>query len=80
MLLKSIMTSSAALAVVVACAIPSTIPARAQDVQAELLGFHQLCDHGDRKACVRFGMILGRMQERHAEWRRVHPEWFWWER
>lgn len=78
MLLKSIMTSSAALAVVVACTIPSTIPARAQEVQAELLGFHQLCDHGDRKACVRFGMILGRMQ--HAEWRRVRPEWFWWER
>jgi len=81
MLLKSIMTSSVALAVVVACAIPATIPARAQsDVQAELLGFHQLCDRGDRKACVRFGMILGRQQERHAEWRHVHPEWFWWER
>lgn len=80
MLLKSIITSSAALAVLVACVIPSTIPARAQDVQAELFGFHQLCDHGDRKACVRFGMILGRMQERHTEWRRVHPEWFWWER
>ena len=53
MLLKSITTSSAALALVVTCAIPSTIPARAQEVQAELLGFHQLCDHGDRKACVR---------------------------
>lgn len=57
----------------------STGPAYAQDVQAELMGFHQLCDRGDRKACVRFGMILDRMQERHAEWRRTHPEWFWWE-
>jgi len=80
MLLKSMMTTSAALAVVAACTVASPIPARAQsDVQAELLGFHQLCDRGDRKACVKFGMILGRMQERHAEWRRLHPEWFWWE-
>jgi len=80
MLRKSIMIGAAAAAVVVAIAIPSSGPARAQEVQAELLGFHQLCDRGDRKACVRFGMILGRMQERHAEWRRLHPEWFWWER
>jgi hypothetical protein len=81
MLLKSIMTTSAAaLAIVAASAIATPVPARAQsDVQAELLGFHQLCDRGDRKACVRFGMILGRQQERHAEWRRLHPEWFWWE-
>ena len=31
---------------------PRPLPARAQEVQAELLGFHQFCDHGDRKACV----------------------------
>jgi len=80
MLLKSMMTTSAALAVVAACTVASPISARAQsDIQAELLGFHQLCDRGDRKACVKFGMILGRQQERHAEWRRLHPEWFWWE-
>jgi hypothetical protein len=29
---------------------------------------------------VRFGIYLGRAQERHAEWRRIHPEWFWWDR
>jgi len=77
---KSMGIVSAALALVVVGAISSTGPARAQDAQAELLGFHQLCDRGDRRACVKFGMILGRMQERHAEWRRLHPEWFWWER
>jgi hypothetical protein len=83
MLLKSIVTASVVLTVVAAAAIPSAHPARAQDGQAreaEILGLHQLCDRGDRKACVRFGMILGRMQERHAEWRHGHPEWFWWER
>jgi len=80
MLLKSLFTAAFAVTIAGTSAIVLTAPARAQDVQAELLGFHQLCDRGDRKACVRFGMILGRMQERHAEWRRVHPEWFWWER
>ena len=80
MLLKSMLTAAVAVTIFGTSAILSTSPVRAQDAQAELLGFHQLCDRGDRKACVRFGMILGRMQERHAEWRHVHPEWFWWER
>ena len=31
-------------------------PAHAQSaMEAEIIGFHQLCDKGDRKACVRFG-------------------------
>jgi hypothetical protein len=56
-------------------------PAQAQSARdAEILGFHQLCDKGDRKACVRFGILIGQNQERHAEWRRLHPEWWWWER
>ncbi len=47
--------------------------------EAELVGLHQLCDKGDRKACVRFGMLLGEAKERHADWRRAHAEWWWWE-
>ena len=80
MILKSVLTATCAVAIAGMSAIVSPAPARAQDVQAELIGFHQLCERGDRKACVRFGIILGRMQERHAEWRRAHPDWFWWER
>jgi hypothetical protein len=53
----------------------------AQNVrEAELIGFHQLCEKGDRRACVRFGIMIGENRERHAEWRRLHHEWFWWER
>ena len=48
--------------------------------EAEIVGLHQLCDRGDRKACVRFGMLLGESKERHVEWRRLHPDWWWWER
>jgi len=78
--LKSISVAALALAVVGGGAISSTSPARAQEAQAEMIGLHQLCDRGDRKACVKFGILLGRAQERHAEWRRLHPEWFWFER
>jgi hypothetical protein len=77
MSLKSI-SVAVALAVVAGGALSFTVPARAQDAQAEMIGLHQLCDQGDRRACVKFGIMLGRAQQRHAEWRHLHPEWFWW--
>ena len=56
-------------------------PAHAQNaVEAEILGFHQLCEKGDRKACVRFGILIGRNEQRNADWRRAHADWFWYER
>jgi hypothetical protein len=56
-------------------------PAHAQNnVEAEMIGFHQLCEKGDRKACIRFGILIGRNEQRGADWRRAHTEWFWWER
>ncbi len=56
-------------------------PAYAQNnVEAEMIGFHQLCEKGDRKACIRFGILIGRNEQRGADWRRAHTEWFWWER
>ena len=56
-------------------------PVMAQNArEAEMIGFHQLCERGDRKACVRFGMLLGEDRARHGEWRRQHADWWWWER
>lgn len=56
-------------------------PAHAQNaVEAEIIGFHQLCEKGDRKACVRFGILIGRNEQRGADWRRAHADWFWFER
>ena len=61
--------------------VGSGVAAHAQDARdAEILGFHQLCDYGDRRACVRFGMLLQQNQDRQIAWRRLHPEWFWWDR
>jgi len=58
-----------------------TSPARAQGAaaEAEIIGFHQLCEKGDRKACIRFGILIGRNEQRSADWRRAHADWFWFE-
>jgi hypothetical protein len=55
-------------------------PAHAQDaMEAEIIGYHQLCQKGDRKACIHFGILIGRNEQRHADWRRAHADWWWWE-
>ena len=48
--------------------------------EAQLVGFHALCNRGDKPACVRFGMMLQQNADHHAEWRRTHPEFFFFER
>ena len=81
MILKPLMAAMAIAIGISATSAMVATPARAQgDVEAELLGFHQLCDKGDRKACVRFGILIGKNEQRHADWRKSHAEWFWWER
>jgi hypothetical protein len=70
---------AAAGAAIIILSIPQTT-ARAQSAEeAEMVGFHQLCEKGDRRACIKFGILLGRNQQRHADWRRAHADWFWWE-
>ncbi len=52
----------------------------AQDArEAEMIGMHQLCDHGDRKACIKFGMMIQQNHYHMEAWRHSHPEWFWYE-
>jgi hypothetical protein len=59
--------------------VPTTV--RAQDaIEAEMIGYHQLCQKGDRRACIRFGILIGRNEQRHADWHRIHSDWWWWER
>jgi hypothetical protein len=79
MIFKPLMTAVVIAAGVSAGAAIVATPAHAQNgVEAEMIGFHQLCEKGDRKACVRFGILIGQNQ-RHADWRRAHADW-WWER
>lgn len=56
------------------------IPAQADEREERMHRLHFECDRGDRRACVRFGVMIGESREHHAEWRRSHPEWWWWER
>jgi hypothetical protein len=55
----------------------AALPAKAEDVV--VLRAYHACEHGDRAACVRFGIILGENKARRQEWHRLHPEFFWWE-
>ena len=42
----------------------------------QMFNLHASCDAGDRHACVRFGILIGQHQERVADWRRAHPDFF----
>jgi hypothetical protein len=50
------------------------------ELRERMFRLREACEDGDRRACVRFGMILGENRERQAEWRREHPEIFSFER
>jgi hypothetical protein len=81
MILKPMMAAIAIAVGASAMAGFAPAPAQAQSaVEAEMIGFHQLCEKGDRRACVRFGILIGQNQQRHADWRRAHADWWWWER
>jgi hypothetical protein len=58
----------------------TSVAAFAQDArEAEMIGLHQLCNQGDRRACIKFGMMIQQNHDRMDAWRHTHPEWFWWE-
>jgi hypothetical protein len=72
----------AVLALVLAGIGMMRVPARADAFAEEerMRRLHFDCDHGEKRACVQFGVLIGENRERHVEWRRIHPEWWWWER
>ncbi len=50
------------------------------DMRARMMELREACQDGDRRACIRFGIIIGENRERRAQWRRESPDLFWWER
>ncbi|MFZ0838386.1 MAG: hypothetical protein WAM77_13100, partial [Xanthobacteraceae bacterium] len=63
--------------VIGSAALLGSLPVQAQDrPEREGQRLHGLCDKGDQKACVRFGMLLNENRGRHEEWRKSHPEFF----
>jgi hypothetical protein len=57
-------------------------PARAlrDELSDRMLRLREDCEDGDRRACVRLGILIGENRERRAAWRREHPEVFFYER
>jgi hypothetical protein len=46
----------------------------------QMLQFRQECEEGERRACVRLGILIGENRQRREAWRREHPEVFFYER
>ena len=64
-------------AIIISSATVIGVPVQAQDrVSSEGQRLHRLCDEGDKRACVRFGMMFNENRTRHDEWRRSHPHFF----
>jgi hypothetical protein len=53
---------------------------RQEEIRASMFRLREDCERNDRRACVRFGVIIGQNQDHEAEWRRERPEYFWWDR
>jgi len=59
---------------------PGPGPGRRDELRARMFELRQACQDGDRRACVRFGILIGENRARREQWRRDNPELFWWER
>jgi hypothetical protein len=61
-------------------AAPPPVAMVRDELSDRMLGLRIACEDGDRRACVRLGIIIGENRERRASWRREHPEVFFYER
>ncbi|MDQ0468280.1 hypothetical protein [Labrys wisconsinensis] len=61
-------------------AAPPPTPVAYDPYFDQMTRLHMACDAGNRSACVHFGVIIGEHREKMAEWRRLHPDFFTWER
>jgi hypothetical protein len=64
----------------VAAAPPPPRRVARDELRDRMLQLREGCDEGDRRACVRLGIIIGENRERRGAWRREHPEVFFYER
>ena len=59
---------------------PPVVTAAPDDLRDQMFRLRGSCDSGDKRACVRLGIIIGENRGRTAEWRREDPDLFFWER
>lgn len=53
---------------------------RWREVRHRMRDYRDECQDGDRGACVRLGIMIGKNEGHRQEWRREHPSYFWWDR
>ena len=51
-----------------------------EGLREQMFQLREGCEQGDRRSCVRLGIIIGENKQRRAQWRHDHPELFWYER
>jgi hypothetical protein len=67
-------------AVSLALIVPAAAQQRVTPEQA-LTQLHGLCERDYKPACIKFGLIVGKLPPREERrLRREHPDWWWWER
>ena len=64
----------------VAVAPPPRHRAARDELREHMLQLRAGCEQGDRRACVRLGILIGENREHREAWRREHPEVFFYER
>jgi hypothetical protein len=50
------------------------------ELSDRMMDFRARCEDGDRRSCVRLGILIGENRNRREMWRREHPEVFFYER
>lgn len=62
-------------------AFASPAMAQKRTVEEVLTQLHGLCERDYKPACIRMGLVIGRIPTAQAnKLRREHAEWWWWER
>ena len=59
---------------------PPPAPVVRDELRDRMLRLREECEDGERRACVRLGILIGENRDRRANWRREHPEVFFYER
>lgn len=59
---------------------PAAVVRAPDDLRDQMFSLRGSCESGDRRACVRLGIIIGENRGRTTQWRREDPDLFFWER
>lgn len=67
--------------IALAAASATSAAAQQRSLPQVLERLHSLCDQNYKPACIKLGLVIGKLSSGEArKLRRDHPEWWWWER